>query len=142
MIKSKVLFLCTGNSCRTQMAEAFLRDLAGDRFEVTSAGAQETLLDSDAVDAMRELGLDIFGQSPKDVARFLGQRFTFVITLCDRQQEPSCPIFPGAIWRQHWSLENPTLARSPEEHRAVVRIGLGIENNRQVVRQPVVAVPD
>ena len=97
MIKPKVLFLCSGNSCRTQMAEAFLSDLAGDRFEITSAGSEATPLDRDAVAAMRELGIDISGHQSKSVTSYLGQRFTFVITLCDRQQERTCPIFPGAI---------------------------------------------
>jgi arsenate reductase (thioredoxin) len=121
MIKSKVLFLCSGNSCRTQMAEAFLRDLAGDRFEIISAGADPTPLDPEAVAAMRELGIDIAGQSSKDVSRFLGQRFTFVITLCDREQERTCPIFPGGIWRHQWNFENPALTASPAEHRQIVR---------------------
>jgi arsenate reductase len=118
MIKSKVLFLCSRNSCRTQMAEAFLRDLASDSFDVISAGGDPTPLDPEAVDAMRELGIDMSGQTPKDVSRFLGQRFTYVISLCNRQKEPTCPIFPGAIWRQQWDLENPALST---DHRAAVR---------------------
>jgi arsenate reductase len=110
MIKPTVLFLCSGNSCRTQMAEAFLRDLAGDRFEVVSAGGDPTFLDSEVVEAMNELGIDISSQTPKDVSRFLSLRFTFVISLCDRQKECTCPIFPGAIWRHQWDLEDPSLA--------------------------------
>jgi arsenate reductase len=81
------------------MAEAFLRDLAGDRFEITSAGNEGTPLDPDTIEAMRELGIDISGYQSKTVDGFFGERFTFVITLCDRQQERTCPIFPGAIWR-------------------------------------------
>jgi arsenate reductase (thioredoxin) len=99
VIKSNVLFLCTGNSRRTQMAEGFLRTVAGDRFEVVSAGSEETPLDPDAVAAMREVGIDISGQETKAVNRFLGRRFNYVVMLCDRQKERSCPIFPGAIWR-------------------------------------------
>jgi arsenate reductase len=118
MIKSKVLFLCSENSCRTQMAEAFLRDLAGDRFDVVSAGADPVRVDPEAIAAMRELGLDLSGQTPKDVSQFLGERFTFVITLCDREQERTCPIFPGVIWRQQWNLENPALA---SDHSTAVR---------------------
>jgi arsenate reductase len=119
MIKPKVLFLCSGNSCRTQMAEALLRDLAGDRFDVTSAGGDPTPVDPEAVQAMAELGIDISGQTSKDVKRFLGQRFTFVVSLCDRQRERTCPIFPGAIWRHQWDLENPALA--PDRSAAVRR---------------------
>lgn len=121
MIKPKVLFLCTGNSCRTQMAEAFLREFGGDRFEVTSAGDGPTPLDPYAIEAMRELDIDISRQGSKSVSQFLGQSFTYVISLCDRQQERSCPIFPGAIWRHQWNLENPDFAQSPEDRRATVR---------------------
>ena len=121
MIKSSVLFLCTGNSRRTQMAEGFLRALAGDDFDVFSAGSEETPPDSDAIAAMREVGIDISGQQPKAVNRFLGRRFSYVITLCDRQKEKSCPIFPGAIWRMHWDLEDPSGAPTPAERREAMR---------------------
>jgi arsenate reductase (thioredoxin) len=121
MIKPKVLFLCSGNSCRTQMAEAFLRCASGDHFEIVSAGNTATPLDPDAVDAMRELDIDISGYQTKKVDPYLGRRFTFVITLCDREQERTCPIFPGAIFREYWHLENPAIVTAPLEHRAVVR---------------------
>ena len=121
MTKPKELFLCTGNSCRTQMAEAFLRDLAGDRFEVTSAGDKFTDVDPDAVEAMRELGIDISAQTPKNIDHFLTERFGYVISLCDRQKERSCPVFHGAIWRANWDVDNPARAQSAEEHRALVR---------------------
>jgi arsenate reductase len=117
-IKSKVLFLCSENSCRTQMAEAFLRDLAGDHFDVVSAGNKPGSVDPEAIAAMRELGIDISSHQAKSVNPFLGRRFTFVISLCDRQQEQTCPIFPGAIWRQQWELENPARAK---DHRCAVR---------------------
>jgi arsenate reductase len=121
MIKPKVLFLCSENSCRTQMAEAFLRDMAGERFEVMSAGAEATALDAEAVAAMDELGLDISGQVPKKVDSFLGERVTFLVTLCDREAERTCPIFPGAIWRLKWPIESPATARNREERRAMTR---------------------
>lgn len=121
MIKPKVLFLCSQNSCRTQMAEAFLRDLAGERFEVFSAGAEATPLDPEAVAAMAEVGLDISGQTPKEVDPFLRDRITFLVTLCDPEVERTCPIFPGAIWRLKWSIENPATARSRQERRLMTR---------------------
>lgn len=99
MIKPKVLFLCSGNSCRTQMAEAFLSDLAGDRFEITSAGSEATPLDPDAIAAMRELGIDISRHQSKSVTSYLGQRFTFVITLCDRQ-----PVHPALAHAQRLGM--------------------------------------
>lgn len=121
MIKSSVLFLCTGNSRRTQMAEGFLRALAADEFDVVSAGADETPLDPDAVAAMREVGIDISRQEPKAVNRFLGRRFSYVVTLCDREKERTCPIFPGAIWRLQWDLEDPSWAVTPGERREAIR---------------------
>jgi protein-tyrosine-phosphatase len=75
----------------------------------------------DAIEAMRELGIDISGCRSKSVTPYLGQQFTYVISLCDRQQERTCPIFPGAIWRQPWRLENPAAAQDPGEHRRSVR---------------------
>jgi arsenate reductase len=121
MIKTSILFLCTGNSRRTQMAEGFLRALAGDHYDVVSAGSEETPLDPDAVAAMREVGIDISGQESKAVNRFLGKRFSYVVTLCDREKEKTCPIFPGAIWRLKWDLEDPSQASTPSERRTALR---------------------
>jgi len=106
-IKPRVLFLCSENSCRTQMAEAFLREMTGEELDIVSAGAEAGSLDPDAVAAMREVGIDISGARTKAVDPYLRQRFHYVITLCDREQERTCPIFPGAIWRQTWPVENP-----------------------------------
>ena len=104
MNKARVLFLCTANSCRSQMAEGFLRTLAGDRFEVTSAGTTPTKLNPDAVRAMDEVGIDISGQKAKDSAEFSRERFQYVITVCKKAKE-RCPIFPGAIWlRQEFAV--------------------------------------
>jgi arsenate reductase len=121
MIKPEVLFLCSDNSCRTQMAEAFLRDMAGESFEILSAGAEATALDREAVAAMREVGLDISGQVPKKVDLFLRERAAYLVTLCDRAVERTCPIFPGATWPLTWPLENPAAARSRQERRAATR---------------------
>ena len=109
MTKVRVLFLCTANSCRSQMAEGLLRHLGGDHFEALSGGSDPTELNPDAVEAMSELGIDISNQKAKDAAQFLGQNFTYVITLCKKAQE-RCPIFPGAIWRLDWSLDDPAAA--------------------------------
>ena len=103
------------------MAEGFLRALGGDRFDAVSAGSEETPLDPDAVAVMREVGVDISGQETKAVNRFLGRRFSYLVTLCDREKEKTCPIFPGAIWRLQWDLEDPSQARSWEERRAALR---------------------
>jgi arsenate reductase len=119
MIQPKVLFLCTGNSRRTQMADGFLRAMAGDRFEAISAGSEETPIDPDAIAVMREVGVDISGQETKAVNRFLGRRFNYVVSLCDREKERTCPIFPGAIWRLQWDLEDPSKAATSEDRRVV-----------------------
>lgn len=121
MIKPKVLFLCTGNSRRTQMAEGFLRAMAGDRFDAISAGSEETPIDPDAIAVMREVGVDISGQETKAVNRFLGRRFNYVVSLCDREKERTCPIFPGAIWRLQWDLEDPSKAVTREDRWAALR---------------------
>jgi arsenate reductase len=103
------------------MAEALLRHQAGDHFDIVSAGSEATTLDPDAIEAMRELNIDISRHETKSVNPYLGRRFTFVITLCDRERERTCPIFPGAIYREHWDLENPAAVTAPHEHRAAVR---------------------
>jgi len=114
MIKTKVLFVCTENSCRSQMAEGFLRRLAGDRFDIFSAGAQPTGLNPTAVEVMKEIGIDISGHRSKSVDEFAGQAFDYVITVCDNAKE-SCPIFPAATKRIHWSLDDPAAIQGSEE---------------------------
>lgn len=122
MLKPKVLFLCSGNSCRTQMAEGFLRKMAGDQFVPMSAGAEDHMpLDPEAVDAMREIGIDISRQQPKKVDPLLRERLSYVVTLCDREIERTCPIFPGATWRLAWPIPDPSKARDRSEHGVLVR---------------------
>jgi arsenate reductase len=123
MIKPKVLFLCTANRRRTQMAEAFLRKLAGDVFDVASAGYEEAAeICPEGIEAMREVGVDISGQRPKKTDQFLGERFSYVVTLCDRELERGCPIFPGVIWRRlTWPVDNPAAAPSTEHRRIMTR---------------------
>jgi arsenate reductase (thioredoxin) len=111
-----VLFLCTGNSCRSQMAEGWLRHLAGDRFRAFSAGLQPSIVHPLAIDAMREIGVDISGQRSKDVASLLGRHFSHIITVCDRAQQ-NCPIFPGPSLREHWPIEDPATAEGSHEER-------------------------
>lgn len=101
------------------MAEGVLRHLAGDRFEVASAGTHPVGLNPYAVEAMREIGIDISHHRSKGVEEFLDQRFDHVITVCDRAKE-TCPIFPSASSLHHWSFDDPAVARGTiEERRAV-----------------------
>ena len=116
MIKPKVLFVCTQNSCRSQMAEGLLRHDARDLFEVFSAGTKPSQVRPEAIAMMRELGIDISGHRSKSVEEFTGQHFDYVITVCDNAQE-SCPVFPALTTRIHWSIEDPAAVEGSEEQR-------------------------
>jgi arsenate reductase len=116
MGKPKVLFLCTGNSARSQMAEGYLRRAAGDRFEALSAGLEPKGLNPLAVEAMREIGIDISRQQSKDVVSLLGQHIPYVITVCDNARE-RCPIFPRTYKFIHWSFEDPAAAEGSHEQK-------------------------
>ena len=114
-----MLFLCTHNSARSQMAEGLVRHLAGDRFEVMSAGTEATHVRPLTVRAMDEVGIDISGQESKTLDRYLGEPFDYVITVCEEANE-ACPFFPGAAERLHWSLPDPAAAQGTEEQRLEV----------------------
>lgn len=117
--KAKVLFLCTGNSARSQMAEGYLREVAGNRFEALSAGIEPKGLNPLAVEAMREIGIDISGQRSKDVREFLGQAIPYVITVCDNARE-HCPIFPRTYKFLHWSFDDPASAKGSHDEKLAV----------------------
>ncbi|HEX8147657.1 MAG TPA: arsenate reductase ArsC [Pyrinomonadaceae bacterium] len=104
--RKRVLILCTGNSARSQMAEGLLRALGGDRFDVHSAGVSPSRVRPEAVEAMREVGIDISGQRSKSADEFVGQELDYVITVCDNAKE-TCPVFPGGAERIHQSFEDP-----------------------------------
>jgi arsenate reductase len=117
--QARVLFLCTHNSARSQMAEGLLKHLAGDRFEAMSAGTEATRVRPLAIRAMEEIGIDISGQESKTLERYLEESFDYVITVCDDANE-ACPFFPGAANRLHWSFEDPSRARGSEEEQLAV----------------------
>jgi arsenate reductase (thioredoxin) len=112
----RVLFLCTHNSARSQMAEGLLRALGRGAFEVASAGTVATRVRPEAIAAMRELGIDISGQTSKTLQQFLRDEWDEVITVCDSANE-SCPVFPGASSRRHWSIDDPSGVTGSEEQR-------------------------
>ena len=117
----RVLFLCTHNSARSQMAEGLLRHLAGERFEAYSAGTDATRFRPLAIRAIADLVDYISGQESKLLDRYLGETFDAVVTVCDQANE-SCPVFPGAKSRLHWSFPDPSRATgSDEEQLAVYR---------------------
>ena len=104
--KTRVLILCTGNSARSQMAEGLLRDLGGDAFEVESAGVAPSRVRPEAVEAMREINIDIAKHRSKSVEEFAGRSFEYIITVCDNAKE-TCPVFSGSATRIHQSFVDP-----------------------------------
>src|SRR5262245_21718867 len=114
--RKRVLILCTGNSARSQMAEGLLRAMAGDDFEVSSAGVAPTQMRPEAIEAMRDLGIDISGHYSKSVDEFAGQPFDYVVTVCDNANE-QCPAFPGKAKRIHWSFADPAAVEGDESER-------------------------
>ena len=115
--KLRILILCTGNSARSQMAEGILRHDGGERFEVFSAGTKASIVRPEAIQVMREIGLDISGHRSKNVDEFIGQEFDYVITVCDHANE-ICPVFAGKTQRLHHSFEDPpSLNVRTDEHR-------------------------
>ena len=134
--KKRVLFLCIHNSARSQMAAAFLRQLAGDRFEVESAGIEPGKLNPFAVEAMREVGIDISGngtQSAFDLYK-AGELFQFVISVCDEASAERCPIFPGVTTRMNWSFADPSTFTGTEQERLEKTIRVRDEIRERVRR--------
>jgi len=117
MEKPRVLFLCTGNSARSQMAEAFLRKYGGDKFEVHSAGLDPTVINPYTVKVLEEIGIDTSDQYAKSLEAYLGKvRFSYLITVCSNAEE-RCPIFPGMGTRIHWPFEDPAAFQGNDEEK-------------------------
>jgi arsenate reductase len=112
----RVIFVCTGNSARSQMAEALLRHDGGDRFEVVSAGVSPRGVHPMAVSTMARVGIDISDAKSKPVGMFLGRRFDYVITLCDKARA-TCPVFPGGSETLHWGLNDPAEAEGTDAQK-------------------------
>src|SRR5205823_5500554 len=135
--KKRVLFLCTHNSARSQMAQGLVRQLGGDRFDAYSAGTEATRVRPLAIQAMAELGIDISAQESKTLERYLDQPFDAVITVCDDANE-SCPLFLGAKERLHWSFPDPSRASGSQEQQLTiyrqVRDGLRERIERELIQ--------
>lgn len=114
--KKRVLILCTGNSARSQMAEGLLRHDAGDRFSVESAGTKPSTVRPEAIEVMKELGIDITSHRSKHVDEFADRSFDYVLTVCDNAKE-SCPVFFGKATRLHRSFNDPAAVEGSEEKR-------------------------
>ncbi len=112
----RVLILCTGNSARSQMAEGLLRHIAGDRFEVRSAGIKPGFVRPEAIAVMKEIGVDISGHRSKHVDEFAGEAFDYVLTVCDNAKG-TCPVYPGHTNRIHKGFEDPAAVQGSDEQR-------------------------
>ena len=113
--KRRILFLCTVNSCRSQMAEGFMRHYYGDKFNVYSAGISPSVVNPKAIEVMKEIGIDINEQTSKSVDYFIDKSFSYLITVCDHAKE-TCPLFTGEVkTRLHWGFEDPAEAKGTEE---------------------------
>jgi arsenate reductase len=112
----RVIFVCTHNSARSQMAEGMLRAWGGDRFEAFSAGTEATRVRPEAIAVMDEIGIDISGHTSKTIEPFLGQTFSWLITVCDQARE-ACPTIPGVVQQAHWSIDDPSAVEGDEEAR-------------------------
>lgn len=123
-MKKRILFVCIHNSARSQMAEAFINTLAGDRFEAESAGIEAGKLNPVVVAAMQEIGIDISGNPTNNVSDFLaeGRSYDYIVTVCDKEAAERCPIFPGNGVRLHWGFPDPSSFQGePEEKLAFTR---------------------
>ncbi|HZV34929.1 MAG TPA: arsenate reductase ArsC [Verrucomicrobiae bacterium] len=118
-MKKKVLFVCIHNSARSQMAEAFLDRICGSEFEAQSAGLEPGKLNPIVVEAMQEIGVDISGNKTKSVGDMIksGERFDYVITVCDETSAERCPIFPGGAMRLHWGFSDPSALQGTREEK-------------------------
>ena len=128
----RVLFLCTGNSCRSQMAEGWVRHILGDQVEVYSAGTHPSVVNPRAIQVMREAGVDISSHWSKSLDEFLDKPFDLVITLCDHAQA-RCPVFPGASKMLHMGFPDPVFAAGTEEE--ILRVYREI---RDAIRQKLI----
>ena len=137
---TRVLFLCTYNSARSQMAEGWLRHLAGDRFEVASAGTEATRVRPLAIRAMHELGIDISRHESKTLERHLSEPWDDVITVCDDANE-ACPRFPGGKRRLHWSFPDPSKASGSEDEQLAVYRSVRDAIKTRIVEELVAAGP-
>jgi arsenate reductase (thioredoxin) len=127
----RVLFVCTGNSARSVMAEALLRHYGGDHFEVHSAGTEPRGVNPLTLRVLEEAGIDATGASSKSVNEYLGQTFDYVVTVCDDARQV-CPVFPGVHESLHWSYEDPTEAAGSDEERLAVFRKVSIQIGERV----------
>jgi arsenate reductase (thioredoxin) len=118
--RERVLFVCTHNSARSQMAEGMLRAWGSERFDALSAGTEATRVRPEAIAVMDEIGIDIRGQSSKTLDGFAGERIAWLVTVCDQARE-ACPTLPGVMQQAHWSIDDPAAVEGPQRLEAFRR---------------------
>tara|TARA_Y100000817_G_C16545744_1_gene406540 strand:- start:121 stop:546 length:426 start_codon:yes stop_codon:yes gene_type:complete len=104
--KEKIIFICTGNACRSQIAEGILRSMAGDKFDVFSAGSHPTKVHPMSIKVMKEIGIDITSHTSDPISNFLKENIDIVVTVCNNADK-ACPVFPGKVERIHWRIKDP-----------------------------------
>ena len=104
--KEKIIFICTGNACRSQIAEGIMRQLAGDKFDVFSAGSHPSSVHPMSIKVMKEIGINITSHTSDPISNFLSKNMDIVVTVCDNADK-ICPVFPGEVERIHWSIKDP-----------------------------------
>jgi arsenate reductase len=129
--RQRVIFVCTHNSARSQMAEGMLRAFGGGSFDVYSAGTEASDVRPEAVAVMNEIGIDISGHTSKSIDQFMGESFSWLITVCDEAKE-ACPTIPGVARQQHWSIDDPSTVEGDEETRLEA-----FRNTRDIIRDRV-----
>jgi arsenate reductase len=134
MVRERVLFVCIHNSARSQMAEAWMNHLFGNRYEAKSAGIEPGTLNPLAVTAMREAKIDMSGKATHSVWEFYqaGETFSYVVTVCDAQTAASCPLFPGSAIRMHWNVPDPSAVQGSEDEKLAA-----MREVRDAIRQKV-----
>ena len=116
--KKKIIFICTGNSCRSQIAEGITRHLASNKFDVYSAGSHPTEIHPTAIKVMSEVGVDISHHKSDSISRFVNENMDVVVTVCENADK-ACPVFPGKVERIHWSIEDPFQEGNLDSHDLV-----------------------
>jgi len=113
--KEKIIFICTGNACRSQIAEGILRSIAGDKFDVFSAGSYPSKVHPMSIKVMKNIGIDISSHTSDSISNFLSEKIDIVITVCDNANAV-CPVFPGKVERIHWSIKDPFKGWGSDPH--------------------------
>jgi len=130
--KKKILFICTGNACRSQIAQGLLMSLAPERYEVFSAGSQPSEVHPMSIAVMQEIGIDISQHTSDPISNYLNKKIDTVITVCDNARE-ACPVFPSNVEKIHWSIKDPFRVWSLDSNDLVI-----FQETRQEIKERII----